>query len=510
MLTEDMLAAVLSTFTGSVRRLILVGDPAQLPPIGPGRPFADLVAHLDPITDFDDEDPDEVAARRAALARLRHEVRNFQGAASDTLRLANHFTGDSRIDGEDILVDLATGKPLNDLDLRYWTTSQELHEHIVDVLRAHLNVERGDTASFNRSFGMTTTPNGFPIVGDPNRAEAWQILSPVRRNVWGVIELNRWIQATWRGRELANARDPRKNAWVKPFGPAEVIRLDKVILLENGERRGYDWADRDLVTDYLANGEIGLCDNDKRATGKITPGEVMDVKFTGRGQRSYGFFRGAFGGETGPGIIEHAYALTVHKAQGSDFEVVIVVLPRGRMAFRELIYTALTRSRQRLVLLVEGNDLSELLAVRSVRRSDTNRRNSNLFRLGIRDREGQPFARHLVHRATDGTLLASKSELFIYERARAAGLRPQYEARLASQTGDATWKLPDFTFLDDADEPAVFWEHLGMLDVTDYAEGWERKRRWYEEQGIIEGRDLSGPARSAVLTQARSTRTSTR
>jgi ATP-dependent exoDNAse (exonuclease V) alpha subunit len=88
MLTEDMLASVLSTFTGSVRRLILVGDPAQLPPIGPGRPFADLVAHLDPITDFDDEDSDEVAARRGTLGHLRHEVRNFQGAASDTLRLA--------------------------------------------------------------------------------------------------------------------------------------------------------------------------------------------------------------------------------------------------------------------------------------------------------------------------------------------------------------------------------------------------------------------------------------
>ena len=40
MLTEGCaLAAVVSTFTGRVRRLILVGDPAQLPPIGPGRPL---------------------------------------------------------------------------------------------------------------------------------------------------------------------------------------------------------------------------------------------------------------------------------------------------------------------------------------------------------------------------------------------------------------------------------------------------------------------------------------
>lgn len=491
MLTEDMLGAVLSTFTGRIQRLILVGDPAQLPPIGAGRPFADLVAHLDPISDFDDEDPDDVAMRRGALARLRHEVRNFQGAASDTLRLAHHFTGDSRIDGEEILVDLATGQPLNDLDLRYWSTADELHEHLLDALRLYLNVERGDVASFNASLGMTTTDRGFPIVGDPDGAEAWQVLSPVRRNVWGVVELNRWIQATWRGSELANARDPMKGAWVRPFGPTEIIRLDKVILTDNGERQGYDWDTRQRVEDYLANGEIGLCDNDKRAVGKIAKGEVMDIKFAGRGPRSYGFFRSAFGGgETGPGIIEHAYALTVHKAQGSDFGVVAVVLPRGRMAFRELVYTALTRSRQRLVLLVEGADLSELLAARSPQRSDTIRRNSNVFRVGVRDREGSPFARHLTHRATDGTLLASKSELFIYERARAAGLRPIYEAQLLSRTGDNTWKLPDFTFVDDADDPAIFWEHLGMLDLRDYAAGWARKRQWYADQGYVEGQDL--------------------
>ena len=94
MLTEDDLAAVLATFTGRVKRLILVGDPAQLPPIGPGRPFADLVAHLDPANDFDDEDPDEVQRRCGALARLTHEVRTVEGRQSDTLRLAAWYTGD--------------------------------------------------------------------------------------------------------------------------------------------------------------------------------------------------------------------------------------------------------------------------------------------------------------------------------------------------------------------------------------------------------------------------------
>ncbi len=45
MLTEDMLAAVMDAVSG-YERLILVGDPAQLPPIGVGRPFIDLVKLL--------------------------------------------------------------------------------------------------------------------------------------------------------------------------------------------------------------------------------------------------------------------------------------------------------------------------------------------------------------------------------------------------------------------------------------------------------------------------------
>ncbi|MEU2004570.1 AAA family ATPase [Rhodococcus sp. NPDC019627] len=47
MLTEEMLAATLDSFS-SIKRLVLVGDPRQLPPIGAGRPFVDLVQHLRP------------------------------------------------------------------------------------------------------------------------------------------------------------------------------------------------------------------------------------------------------------------------------------------------------------------------------------------------------------------------------------------------------------------------------------------------------------------------------
>ena len=71
----------------------------------------------------------------------------------------------------------------------------------------------------------------------------------------------------------------------------------------------------------------------------------------------------------------------------------------------------------------------------------------------------------------------------------AAGLRPRYEQRLESASGDGSFKLPDFTFVTDAGD-AVIWEHLGMLDLTVYANDWERKRQWYAANSFTEGQTL--------------------
>ena len=50
--------------------------------------------------------------------------------------------------------------------------------------------------------------------------------------------------------------------------------------------------------------------------------------------------------------VELAYALTVHRAQGSDWDTVIAVLPPSRLLERAMIYTALSRCRQKCILLV--------------------------------------------------------------------------------------------------------------------------------------------------------------
>ena len=132
MLIEETLLAVLLTFSPNVSRIILVGDTAQLPPIGPGRPFADLVAYLSGEFDDQDDAPMKVTDRQGAYFRLIREVRNLKGEASATLRFSKFFSGDPLpVDAESVLAELIDGKKLNDLDVRFWASEQDLHERLV-------------------------------------------------------------------------------------------------------------------------------------------------------------------------------------------------------------------------------------------------------------------------------------------------------------------------------------------------------------------------------------------
>lgn len=94
MLTEDMLGALLDALQG-VKRLILVGDPAQLPPIGAGRPFVDIIAELRPA-DHEKHVP-RVSPGYAELTIERRQV----GAERPDVRLARWFSTTPPSAGED-------------------------------------------------------------------------------------------------------------------------------------------------------------------------------------------------------------------------------------------------------------------------------------------------------------------------------------------------------------------------------------------------------------------------
>jgi exodeoxyribonuclease V alpha subunit len=59
--------------------------------------------------------------------------------------------------------------------------------------------------------------------------------------------------------------------------------------------------------------------------------------------------------------LDPAYAVTVHKAQGSEFDEVLLMLPprASRVVARELLYTGVTRARERLVLVSSENMLRQ-------------------------------------------------------------------------------------------------------------------------------------------------------
>jgi ATP-dependent exoDNAse (exonuclease V) alpha subunit len=477
---NDLYAVLMALDLAHVQRVILVGDPNQLPPIGVGRPFADLVAYLDEAL----EKKQKVAE---ALARLTVEVRTSAGSPSDSLRLASWFTREPQpVDADRVLSDLETGESFNDLELHYWKTPQDLHARLLEVFVKQLSLENdADIAGFNRALGLTK--EGWVPFEDHDGAENFQLLCPVRKNPHGVYELNRWIQRRFRGPQLKTARQP----WGLSLGDEEIVWGDKVILTRNGRNYGWNFKEKNKVQEYLANGEIGAA---APAAGE-GKNKFLNVAFVGRPDIRFGFRPSSFGQDSAP--LELAYALTVHKSQGSDFKKVIVILPqRSRLLTRELIYTALTRSKDRLILLLEGNEPSFLHEL--IRISETARRSTNLFEVGVRAEalkaEGggkesrDRYAEHLIYRTSRGELVRSKSELLIAEKLNALGVVYHYERPLEGKARPGRLR-PDFSFVDDAGD-LVIWEHLGLLSKASYREGWEWKKQWYSENGFREGKNL--------------------
>lgn len=480
MLTMDDLYAVLAALDlGHVHRIILVGDPNQLPPIGVGRPFADFVAFLDEARLKGEQ-------IGGALARLTVEMRSNTEAPSDTLRLASWFTREPQpVDADRVLSDIELRAEFNDLEICYWESPEELRHEIGQLLVKRLGLsDPNDIPGFNQALGLTK--EGWVPFDDHDGVERFQILSPVRLHPHGVHDLNRWIQGTYRSKQLIEGRMP----WGLALGEEEIIAGDKVILLKNGTRDGWDFKAKQKVETYLANGEIGLT---ATASGGAK-GKLLNVGFSGRSGVRFGFGKWTFSSESAP--LELAYALTVHKAQGSEFQIVFVVIPRRtRLLTRELLYTALTRSRRRLVLLIEGKDPGFLYEL--ITRSETARRSTNLFAPGLRIVvPGEPgrideevrYARYLVHRTTRGELVRSKSELAIAEHLNNMGVRYYYERPLRVPDSPECLR-PDFSFIDDAGN-VILWEHLGMLDREDYRMGWVWKRTWYAKNGFVEGKNL--------------------
>lgn len=188
--------------------------------------------------------------------------------------------------------------------------------------------------------------------------------------------------------------------------------------------------------------------------------------------------------------MELAYALTVHKAQGSEFGKVFLVVPNPCFLLsREMLYTSLTRQKEKVILLFQGSAF-DIKGLASPLKSDALKRITNLFvKPELVEVEGQYLEKNLIHQASDGKMLRSKSELMIYQRLIDNKLNPLYEKKLTIKEVE---KLPDFTIENEESGEVYYWEHCGMLFDAEYKQRWVEKYQWYKENDILEEGGANG------------------
>jgi exodeoxyribonuclease V alpha subunit len=175
-------------------------------------------------------------------------------------------------------------------------------------------------------------PKAFHL--DP--VEDVQVLVPTNRGSVGTVELNRFLQS------LLNPEP----TGVLTRGDQRFAVGDRIMQIENDYER------------EVSNGDVG------RVTA-VDPGKNMLQAVFDERLLTYE------GGELE--ALTPAYAVTVHKAQGSEYAAVIVLLSRehGRMLRRDLLYTAVTRARRLVVLVGEPEAISRAVESGDVRHRHT-------------------------------------------------------------------------------------------------------------------------------------------
>ena len=268
-------------------RLILVGDPDQLPSVGPGNLFSDLI--------------------RSGVVPMVRLTEIFRQAAESAIIRNAHGVNQ----GE--LPDLRDNK--HDFFFLRRKDPARAAETIVELVQTRL-------------------PQNMGIP-----PEQIQVLSPTRKRVTGTAALNRAIQ------EAVNPPAPDRPE--RRFGEYVFRQGDRVMQVRNN----YDVIWKDGLTTGMGvfNGDIGrIVEVDNRS-------ELITVDFEGRLV------------EYTPdmlGELEPAYAITVHKAQGSEYRAVILSVSDGApvLLTRGVLYTAITRARELLILVGDEDVVARMTA----------------------------------------------------------------------------------------------------------------------------------------------------
>ena len=346
MIHLEMMASLLEAVPPSAR-VVFLGDKDQLASVEAGAVLGDLCRHAqaaryrkatrayaravtgnDIPSAFADNDGPPLAQQTVML----RESRRFQGPIGQLAQAVNGGDAAAAVS----LLRQSPGGPLR------WLEGDALSVEAVVRLAVHgREGAPGGYAAYLDALRRRPSPQAGPAAH-----LAWvrevlvafdrvRLLCAVREGEWGVAGMNLAVE---RALAAEGGQAPRTAGSWYEGRPVMVTRNDPAL--------------------GVSNGDIGI------ALAPQAPGAALRVHFLEGGEvRSVGVGRLA--------DVETAYAMTVHKSQGSEFEHTVLALPRDAAAVltRELLYTGITRARSALTLaLGSPQALADALA-RGTRRA---------------------------------------------------------------------------------------------------------------------------------------------
>jgi len=416
---------------------------------------------------------------------MRQIENKISGGGTGILDLASLFTrtnlheeksADDDIKEEEIFEKLLEGGDIDsDLRVLYWDNPEILEELLLSTVIKDMETDTGSKLDEEHSWKLWDTYFRGDGVSNPERS---QVLTPYRGELTGSEHLNQVMQKE-RAEWLLSSKGTLGG----------ITFFDKVIQIKNRTGRyqlwAYDVSARESKRVDLFNGEIG--------TTKVHGFDNKDWlkpyfrinKFQVVFSRKEHFWVNYQSDGQVEENLELAYVVSVHKAQGSEFERVYLIVPKHRKAlmWRELFYTGLTRAQNHCTLLIE-EDISPLARLRRREMSLLTRINSSLFKFQPVHEALEEFdswyEEGKIHKALTGDMVRSKSEVIIANLLHDRDIPFSYEVAL--RASDGTMKLPDFT-IQWAGE-IWYWEHEGMLHDPAYKLKQEAKHKWYEKHGF--------------------------
>jgi len=281
--------------------LLFVGDPAQLPPIGPGQVFSSVLA-----------------GNRIPRVELDLPQRQRSGSVIPAVALAIR---------EGRLPDLPTFDP---------SSPDREGVYILPTPRAHDAIAKATLEGFAAMAGPVPERGKFQSLIDGDV----QVLCATKNGMAGAKALNREIEDRYMSRQV------RAAGWGLSVG-------SKVLWLKNDyDKAPLRTADGTIKVDArsgrpealgLMNGCLGVVrrHSDGRDSDTGAPGSWIEFE---DGAKDWIYERDLQN-------LTHGWAVTVHKAQGSAFQRVFVPIASSRLVDRALIYTAVTRAVRTCVLV---------------------------------------------------------------------------------------------------------------------------------------------------------------